>query len=237
LLPQTTVYEYNQVMAQNSSSTSFNDRGLDLTASGDTANRSDRGLRVALYARVSKDDGKMEVENQLHELREFCARSGWTVSNEYIDKMSGGKSDRPQFVKLFEDASKRKFDLVLFWALDRFSREGTLATLQHLQNLSASGVNWRSYQEAYLDSCGPFKDVVVSLMATLAKQERLRISERTKAGLRRARRAGKVLGRPRVDVDRVKLRQLQASGLSLRQIAAKTMVSLSTIVRALGAAQ
>jgi DNA invertase Pin-like site-specific DNA recombinase len=237
LLPQTTVYEYNQVMAQNSSSTSFNDRGLDLTASGDTANRSDRGLRVALYARVSKDDGKMEVENQLHELREFCARSGWTVSNEYIDKMSGGKSDRPQFVKLFEDASKRKFDLVLFWALDRFSREGTLATLQHLQNLSASGVNWRSYQEAYLDSCGPFKDVVVSLMATLAKQERLRISERTKAGLRRARRAGKVLGRPRVDVDRVKLRQLQASGLSLRQIAAKTTVSLSTIVRALGAAQ
>src|SRR5439155_26056257 len=102
------------------------------------------------------------------------------------------------------------------------SREGVLETLNHLQRLSASGVGWRSYQESYVDSCGPFKDVVISLMATLAKQERLRISERTKAGLQRARRAGKVLGRPRVEVDVVKLRSLQEGGMSLRKIAAKT---------------
>jgi DNA invertase Pin-like site-specific DNA recombinase len=191
-----------------------------------------RGIRVALYARVSKDDAKMEVENQLHELREFCARSGWAVSNEYIDKMTGTKSERPQFTKLFDDARKRKFDVVLFWALDRFSREGTLATLQHLENLSAWGVNWRSYQEAYLDSCGPFKDVVVSLMATLAKQERLRISERTRAGLKRARREGKVLGRPRVHVDLKKVRKLQSKGLGLRRIAQTTGWSLSSIMRA-----
>lgn len=84
-----------------------------------------------------------------------------------------------------------------------------------------------------MDSCGPFKDVVISLMATLAKQERLRISERTKAGLQRARRAGKVLGRPRVDVDMQRLRALQEQGLSLRQIAAKAKLSLSTVVRSL----
>src|SRR5438309_1764371 len=93
--------------------------------------------------------------------------------------------------KLFEDAAKRRFDLVLFWSLDRFTREGVLETLNHLQRLSAYGVGWRSYQENYLDSCGPFRDVVISLMATLAKQERLRISERTKAGLQRARERGK----------------------------------------------
>ena len=75
--------------------------------------------------------------------------------------------------------------------------------------------------------------MVISLMATLAKQERLRISERTKAGLQRARRAGRVLGRPRVDVDVQKLRRLQASGLSLRRIAAKTGLSLSTVARSL----
>lgn len=193
----------------------------------------DRGLRVALYARVSKDDGKMEVENQLHELREFSSRSGWTVSHEYIDKVTGSHSDRPQFNRLFDDASKRKFDVVLFWALDRFSREGTLATLQHLEKLTAYGVNWRSYQEAYLDSCGPFKDVVVSLMATLAKQERLRISERTRAGLKRARREGKVLGRPRVYVDIAKVRRMQAAGNGLRIIAETTGWSLSSIMRAL----
>jgi DNA invertase Pin-like site-specific DNA recombinase len=137
---------------------------------------------------------------------------------------------------MFEDASKRKFDLVLFWALDRFSREGVTETLNHLQRLSGWGVGWRSYQEAYVDSCGPFKDVVISLMATLAKQERQRISERTKAGLQRARRAGTILGRPRVDVDVKRLRALRNEGLSLRQIAAKTRLSLSTVVRSLDAA-
>jgi DNA invertase Pin-like site-specific DNA recombinase len=190
-------------------------------------------MRVALYGRVSKDDGKQDTENQLDELREFCKRSGWSIEREYLDRASGKTAERLQFKKMFEDAAKRKFDLVLFWALDRFSREGVLETLNHLQRLSAWGVGWRSYQEAYFDSCGPFKDVVVSLMATLAKQERLRISERTKAGLQRARRAGKVLGRPRVEVDVAKLTRLRESGLSLRQVAAKTKTSLSTIVRAL----
>lgn len=193
-------------------------------------------MRVALYGRVSKDDGRMEVENQLGELREFCKRSGWTIEHEYIDRASGKTAERPHFKRMFDDAAKRKFDLVLFWALDRFSREGVLETLNQLQRLSGYGVNWRSYQEGYFDSCGPFKDVVVSLMATLAKQERLRISERTKAGLQRAKRAGKVLGRPRVDVNVQKLRRLQESGLSLRQIAAKEKLSLSTIVRSLAAA-
>jgi DNA invertase Pin-like site-specific DNA recombinase len=134
---------------------------------------------------------------------------------------------------MFAEASRRKFDLVLFWSLDRFSREGVLETLNHLKKLDSYGVNWRSYQESYFDSCGPFKDVVVSLMATLAKQERLRISERTKAGLRRAKREGKTLGRPRVEVDVLKVRKLQAGGLGLRGIAEQTGWSLSSIMRSL----
>ena len=150
-----------------------------------------------------------------------------------MDRASGKTADRPQFKKMFDDASKRKFDLIVFWALDRFSREGVLETLNHLQRLSAWGVGWRSYQESYVDSCGPFKDVVISLMATLAKQERQRISERTKAGLRRARRHGKVLGRPRLDVNVKELQKLRAAGLSLRQIAAHSGTSLSTVVRTL----
>ena len=128
---------------------------------------------MALYGRVSKDDCKQDPENQLHELREFCKRSGWQIEHEYVDKASGRTADRPQFTRMFDDAGKRRFDLVLFGALDRFRREGTFETLQQLQKLSAWGVGWRSYQESYFDSCGPFKDVVISLMATLAKQERL----------------------------------------------------------------
>jgi DNA invertase Pin-like site-specific DNA recombinase len=183
-------------------------------------------MRVALYARVSRVDKKMDVENQLGELRDFCFRSGWIVQHEYIDRMTGSTSDRPHFQLLFQDAAKRRFDVVLFWALDRFTREGTLATLQHLEKLSGYGVNWRSYQESYLDSIGPFRDVVLALLATLAKQERLRINERTKAGLRQARREGKVLGRPRVHVDVHKVHRMQADGMSLRKIAASCTWSL-----------
>ena len=71
-------------------------------------------------------------------------------------------------------ASQRKFDVFLFWALDRLTREGTLATLQYLERLTSYQVGYKSFTEPYLDSCGTFKDVVISLLATMAKQERLR---------------------------------------------------------------
>jgi DNA invertase Pin-like site-specific DNA recombinase len=192
-------------------------------------------MRVAVYARVSKDDETMEVENQLLELREFASRSNWQISAEYVDKMSGGKSDqeRKQLGALFADASKRKFDLVLFWSLDRLSREGTLATLGYIERLERCGVGFRSYQESYIDSCGPFKDVVISLMAVLAKQERVRISERTKAGLKRARKQGKTLGRPKVAVDLGRVAELRGTGMGLRGIAIATGWSLSSIMRGL----
>ena len=77
----------------------------------------------------------------------------------------------------------RKFDLVLFWALDRFSRSGTLYTLQKLKELENLGIKWESYTEPYFSSIGEFKDVVLSIMSTLAKMEREKISQRTKAGL------------------------------------------------------
>lgn len=64
-------------------------------------------MRVALYGRVSRDDGKQDTENQLHELRDFCRRSGWSIQCEYVDKASGKTADRPEFKKLFDDAAKR----------------------------------------------------------------------------------------------------------------------------------
>lgn len=74
-------------------------------------------------------------------------------------------------------ASQRKFDVLLFWALDRLTREGTLATLQYLERLTSYQVGYKSFTEPYLDSCGTFKDVVISLLATMAKQERIRMGE------------------------------------------------------------
>jgi DNA invertase Pin-like site-specific DNA recombinase len=132
---------------------------------------------------------------------------------------------------MFEDASRKQFDMVLFWSLDRFSREGVLETLQHLQKLTANGVEWFSYREEYLRSVGVFRDAVLAILAAIAKQERVRLSERVQAGLSRARAQGKTLGRPRAAVRSERVLRLKERGLSLRAIATETGVSAMTIQR------
>lgn len=147
-------------------------------------------MKAALYVRVSTT--KQDVENQLTALRQYCAKSDMGIFEEYVDfAVSGNTTTRPAYDLLFKDAHKKLFDLVLFWDLSRFSRAGTLHTLQKLHELDLLGIGWKSYQEQYLDSAGAFKDVVISIMATLAKMEREKISERTKAGLRHAVNVGK----------------------------------------------
>jgi DNA invertase Pin-like site-specific DNA recombinase len=187
--------------------------------------------RIVLYARVSTKDKGQDTRNQLAQLREFCASQHWTITQEYVDQASGKTDDRPQFKKLMEAASRREFDLVLFWSLDRFSREGVLETLQHLQRLTSYGVGWKSFTEQYLDSCGIFRDAVLSILATIAKQERIRLSERTVAGLERARKQGRIGGRPRVVADRKKVTALRAAGKSLGEIADAMKLSKTTVAR------
>jgi DNA invertase Pin-like site-specific DNA recombinase len=93
-------------------------------------------IRVVIYGRVSTKHKGQDTENQLRQLRDFCARQdGWVILREYVDRVSGKNGDREQFQALFEAASRREFDIVLFWALDRFTRDGVFATLQHLQRL------------------------------------------------------------------------------------------------------
>src|ERR1700677_1228633 len=129
-------------------------------------------MKIGIYARVSTD--KQENGNQLLQLREFAAKQGWEIVAEFVDTVTGsGKKDRPQFEKMMVAASQRQFDLLLFWKLDRLSREGVSKTLKYLELLDSWGVGWRSFMEPYLDSCGVMRDVVISIMATLAQQERI----------------------------------------------------------------
>ena len=189
-------------------------------------------VRVALYGRISTKDKGQDVRNQTDQLREFCHRHGWQIVKEYADKASG-KGDRVQFQAMFDAASRREFDTLLFWSLDRFSREGVLETLQHLQRLTQYGVAYRSFTESYIDSLGPFRDVVISLLAALARQERIRLSERVTAGLARARKEGRVGGRPKVIVSTGKIRKLADQGLSAVQIGARLGCSRMTVRRRL----
>lgn len=138
-------------------------------------------MKAVLYCRVSTT--KQEADNQLLQLRSYCAKCGYEIVGEYVDIISGKETSRPAYDRMFFDAHKRLFDLVLFWDLSRFSRAGTLFTLQKLKELENLGIDWESYQEPYFKSVGQFKDVVLSIISTVARIEREKISERTKAGL------------------------------------------------------
>jgi DNA invertase Pin-like site-specific DNA recombinase len=117
--------------------------------------------------------------------------------------------------------------------LDRFSREGVLETLTYLQSLTQYRVGYRSYTEQYLDSCGMFREAVISILAVIAKQERVRLSERTIAGLQRARARGRIGGRPHAVCDPSDVRQLKADGKTIADIALTLKVSKSTVYRIL----
>jgi len=190
-------------------------------------------MKVALYSRISTRDKGQDVENQQRQLRDFVKKQeGWTVVFEFSDAISGKTSDREQFQRMFIAASKRDFDLLLFWSLDRLSREGALETLQHLQRLTSYGVAYRSFTEPYLDSLGVFRDAIVSILACLARQERIRLSERTIAGLKKAKELlGRVGGRPRVKCDRAKVLKLHAAGRSLAAIAKEVGISKTSVHR------
>lgn len=188
-------------------------------------------MRVAIYARVSTRDKGQDPDNQVHQLRTFAERHG-TIYKVFTEEVSGGKSDRSEFKQLLLEAYQQRFDLVVFWRLDRFSREGALATLRYLKELKDHGVNYKSFTEPYLDSLGPFGDVIVSMLATIAAQDLIKISENTKAALAKKKAAGVQLGAPRKSAALIaQVRQLKASGASNQAIARALQMSPSTVAK------
>ena len=173
-------------------------------------------MRVAIYARVSTDDKGQDPENRLRELRAWCINSGHVIFREYVEHESGrkGADRRKQFAALFDDAAKRKFDCVLFWALDRFSREGMAQTIAHLQRLVSHGVAFHSYTEPHLATDNELvRNILLALLSSLAKLEALKISERTKAGMARAKANGIKIGRPKLEIEiRQKIMQRAKKG-------------------------
>jgi putative DNA-invertase from lambdoid prophage Rac len=149
-------------------------------------------MRAAIYARVSTLD--QEPENQLQELRRYIEARSWT-GQEYVDRgVSGAKERRPALDDLVRDATRRKFDVLVCWRLDRLGRNlRHLVTL--LEDLQTVGVAFVSLGEG-IDCTTPAGKLQLHILAALAEFERERIRERVLAGLRRARSQGKRLGRP-----------------------------------------
>ncbi len=182
-------------------------------------------MRAAIYARVSTLD--QEPENQLVELRRYVEARGWTA-NEYTDHgVSGAKERRAGLDRLLADAKRRKFDVLVCWRLDRLGRN-----LRHLigflDDLQALGGAFVSLAEG-IDATTPAGKLQMHILGAIAEFERARIAERVKAGLERARKAGKRLGRPRLHP----LPKHAPAGLTVRQAAKLWGVSRSTASRRL----
>ncbi|MFC2000142.1 recombinase family protein [Chloroflexota bacterium] len=154
-------------------------------------------MRVAVYARVSTADKEQDPDTQLLPLRDFCAAQGWEVHREYVDTASAvDMVHRTAWRELLNDAAKRKFKTVLVFKLDRGFRSvrdmhNTLGVWEPL------GVDFRSLKEGF-DTGTALGRLLMNLLASLAEFELELISERVKAGMDRARRQGKRIGRPRV---------------------------------------
>jgi DNA invertase Pin-like site-specific DNA recombinase len=190
-------------------------------------------MRVGIYARVSTSDKDQDPETQLIPLREFCAAQTWIVEGEYVDKASATDlRGRAAWRRLLDRAATRHVDLILVWRMDRAFRS-VLDAAQTLQHLREWKVGLRSYGEPWLDTSSAFGEALFHITCAYAQLERSLISERVRAGMQRAKKQGRRLGRPRViDEEWAHVRPLIASGVLSQAAAARRLrVSQATISR------
>jgi len=155
-------------------------------------------MRVGVYARVSTTDKEQDPMTQLLPLRDFVRDQGWTCYGEFIDNVPATDiAHRNAWRELLNDASRRKFDLVLGWRMDRAFRS-VLDAATTLERLRTWGVGLRSYSEPWLDTTSPFGEALYYITVAYAQLERGILRERVKAGMDRARQQGHQIGRPRV---------------------------------------
>ena len=187
--------------------------------------------RAAIYVRVSTD--RQTVENQIRELRQIAERRGWEVVREYRDAgISGakGRDKRPGLDEMLKDGSRRRFDIVMAWAIDRLGRSlldllGTIQTLEHC------GVDLYLDQQA-IDTTTPAGRLIFQVTGAFAEFERSMIRQRINAGLKRAVEQGKVLGRPRIPVDLEKrIQSLLRAKKGMLAIAKECGVGTGTVQR------
>ena len=194
-------------------------------------------MRVGIYARVSTQDKDQNPQTQLLPLREFVQAQGWVPAGEFVDTASATDlKGRVRWKVLLDLAAKRRIDTILVWKLDRAFRS-VAHMAQTVEQLRRWGVGLRSYSEPWLDTSGtsPVADLMLNILASFAQFERALISERVRAGMARAKKQGRHIGRPAVlDGNLDALRpSIEAGTLSRSQAARQLGVTLSAVSRAL----
>jgi DNA invertase Pin-like site-specific DNA recombinase len=191
----------------------------------------DKEMRLAIYARVSTQD--QDCAQQLTALREYAAARQWPVAGEYVDTISGTKDKRPALTRSMADARQRKIDAIAVWKIDRWGRSMPhfVASVQELDSL---GVRFIAITQGIdSDTSNPASRLLLNILAAMAEFERELIVERTKVGLQRARKAGRIGGRPRLVVNRDRVAAMKAEGRSVRDIGQELGISASSVCRLL----
>lgn len=201
-------------------------------------------MKVCIYARVSTSDKDQNPQTQLLPLREFVKAQDWEIYAECVDYAPATDiTHRIQWRGLLEDASKRRFELVLVWRMDRAFRS-VLDAATTLERLRTWGVGLRSYSEPWLDTTSPFGEALYYITVAYAQLERGILRERVKAGMERARKQGHKIGRPRV-MDRrgfkkrfgVVLERLRHGQVSRNQAARELNIGYATLIRLIDAGE
>src|SRR3974390_1570574 len=187
--------------------------------------------RAAIYVRVSTD--KQTIENQVRELRQIAERRGWEIMAEYRDAgISGakGRDGRPGLDQMLKDAQRRKFDVIMAWAIDRLGRS-LIDLLGTIQTLEACGVDLYLDQQS-IDTTTPAGKLMFQVCGAFGEFERSMIRQRIHAGLKRAVAQGKQLGRPRIDAALEKRIQAQLrTGKGMLKVARECGVGSGTVQR------
>jgi DNA invertase Pin-like site-specific DNA recombinase len=193
-------------------------------------------MRVAIYTRVST--GSQTTENQLRELQAVANRHGWQVVAKFTDEgISGakGRDQRPGLNSLMEGVTRRDFDKVMAWSVDRLGRS-LPDLLAVMGELKAKGVDLYLHQQS-LDTSTPAGKAMFQMLGVFSEFEREIIRERVNSGLARAKAHGKKLGRPRRDTPKrlAQIRKLRKQGVGINKIARKLGIGVSVVQRIVSA--
>ena len=193
-------------------------------------------MKVIVYARVSSSN--QNPDNQLNDLRLIAKRNDWTIIQEYVDAgISGakGRDKRPEFDAMLKSAMRKDADLVMFWSIDRASRN--LSHLVEMMNdLHSKNVGMYFHQQN-IDSTTPSGRAMLQMAGVFAEFEREMLKERVLASHERARAEGKTIGRPSMINDALKtsIKFMREQGIGIKKIAAELNVGVGTVYKAIEA--
>lgn len=193
--------------------------------------------RCAIYTRVST--GHQDTTNQLDVLREVARLKGLTIVQEFVDDgVSGthGRDKRKGFDSLLKGATRKDFEIILVWSVDRLGRniQDLISFLNEIQSVECD----LYLHQNGIDTSTPSGRLMFGMLSLFADFERSMIAERTRAGMERARKQGKKIGRPSNMNDGLveSIKYMRSQGLGIRRIATDLKVGVSSVYKVLESA-